>query len=113
MDQSFVSGIGNIYASEILFFSKINPNKKVSLLKEKDFKKIINFSRKVLLNAIKEGGSTIRDFRNSYGEKGNFQKKFKVYEREGLSCKRLKCYGKIQKKNISMRSTYYCNICQK
>ena len=113
LDQNFVSGIGNIYASEILFFCEINPIKKASLLKKKDCKKIIIFSKKVLLSAIKKGGSTIRDFKNISGKKGNFQKKFKVYEREGLKCKRSKCEGVIQKKIISMRSTFYCNICQK
>jgi formamidopyrimidine-DNA glycosylase len=112
LDQNFVSGIGNIYASEILFLSKINPNKKAYLIKKKDCKKILTNSKKVLRNAIKKGGSTIRDFRNTLGKKGNFQKNFKVYERNGLSCKRLRCNGIIQKKNISNRSTFFCNICQ-
>ena len=83
------------------------------MLKKKECKKIITYSKKVLLIAIKKGGSTIRDFKNISGKKGNFQKKFKVYEREGLKCKRSKCGGVIQKKTISMRSTFYCNICQK
>ncbi len=113
LDQYFVSGIGNIYASEILFLCKINPSKKVSKLKKKDCQKIINFSKKVLLHAIKKGGSTIRDFKSTSGKKGNFQNKFKVYERGGLKCKRAECEGTIKKKTISMRSTFYCNICQK
>ena len=112
LDQNFVSGIGNIYANEILFLSKINPNKKASLLKKKHCKKIIINSRKVLLNAIKEGGSSIRDFKNTSGKKGNYQKNLKVYERNGLICKRYGCRGVIQKKNISKRSTFFCNICQ-
>ena len=113
LDQKFVSGIGNIYASEILFLSKIKPDKKVSLLKKKDCKNIIINSQKVLKNAIKKGGSSIRDFKNISGIKGNFQKDFKVYEREKLNCKRLKCNGSIQKKTISNRSTFFCNTCQK
>ena len=113
LDQKFVSGIGNIYANEILFLSKINPDKKVCLLKKNECKKIIDNSRKVLTEAIKKGGSSIKDFRNISGQKGGFQKDFKVYERHGLNCKRLKCRGKIQKKNISNRSTFFCNICQK
>ena len=113
LDQNFVSGIGNIYASEILFLSKIKPNKKAYLLKKNDYKKILENSKKVLFNAIKKGGSSIRDFKNTTGKKGSFQKKFKVYEREGFKCKRLKCIGIIKKKVISNRSTYYCNICQK
>ena len=70
MDQKFVSGIGNIYASEILFLSKINPKKKAYLLKKNDCKKLIINSKKVLSKAIKEGGSSIRDFKNTYGTKG-------------------------------------------
>ena len=113
LDQKFVSGIGNIYASEILFLCKINPNKKVCSLKEKDCKNIIINSQKVLSNAIKKGGSSIKDFKNISGIKGNFQKEFKVYEREKLNCKRPKCEGIIQKKTISNRSTFFCNTCQK
>jgi len=113
IDQNFVSGIGNIYANEILFLSKINPEKKVYLLKENDCKKLMLNSRKILINAIKKGGSSIRDFKNTLGKSGGFQKNFKVYERTGLICKALKCKGIIQKKVISNRSTFFCNICQK
>tara|TARA_B100000900_G_C20427137_1_gene653421 strand:- start:10 stop:873 length:864 start_codon:yes stop_codon:yes gene_type:complete len=112
LDQNFVSGIGNIYANEILFLSKIDPNKKARTLKNIECKKIIANSRKVLLNAIKQGGSSIRDFKDTYGNSGNFQKNFKVYERAGLSCKRHRCNGIIKKKIISMRSTFLCDICQ-
>ena len=113
LDQNFVSGIGNIYASEILFLSSINPNKKGFLLKKKDLKKIIINSKKVLSIAIKKGGSSVRDFKNIYGKKGSFQKEFNVYEREGQNCKKIKCYGIIKKKIISNRSTFFCNFCQK
>ena len=112
LDQSFVSGIGNIYASEILFLSKINPKKKAHILKKEECQKIIINSKKVLTKAIEKGGSSIRDFKNTSGKKGNFQKDFKVYERNGLSCKRFRCRGIIQKKTISNRSTFFCNICQ-
>ena len=74
---------------------------------------IMIYSKKVLNDAIKKGGSSIRDFKNTSGKKGNFQKDFNVYERNGLSCKRFKCNGTIQKRIISNRSTYFCNICQK
>ena len=113
LDQSFVSGIGNIYASEILFLSKIDPSKKGGLFNEKDCKKILDNSKKVLLRAIYKGGSSIRDFKNTLGTKGSFQKEFKVYDREGLRCKRSKCKGIIKKKNISNRSSFFCNTCQK
>ena len=113
LDQKFVSGIGNIYASEILFFCKINPKTLAMKLSKKDCKNIINFSKRILNKAIKRGGSSIRDFKNISGKIGNFQKEFKVYKRENLNCSRNKCIGKIKKIFISNRSTFFCNICQK
>ena len=113
LDQNFVSGIGNIYASEILFLSKINPSKKVYLINKNQCKKIIFCARKVLLEAIKKGGSSIRNFRNTSGIGGNFQKDFNVYQREGLACKTNGCTDLIKKNIISKRSTFFCNTCQK
>ena len=113
IDQKFVSGIGNIYASEILFLSKINPKTYAMKLSKEECKKIIIFSKNILNKAIQKGGSSIRDFKNTLGESGNFQKEFKVYQRENLNCVRYKCAGKIKKIFISNRSTFFCNICQK
>ena len=113
LDQKFVSGIGNIYASEILFLCKINPKKEAFKLTKKEGKKIISFSKIVLNKAIKKGGSSIRDFKNILGENGNYQKEFKVYQKESGNCPRNKCKGKIKKIVLAKRSTFYCNICQK
>ena len=113
LDQKFVSGIGNIYASEILFLSRINPRTHAMKLSKVDCKKIILFSKRVLNKAIKKGGSSIRDFKNTSGKSGSFQKEFNVYQRENLNCLRNKCNGKIKKIFISNRSTFFCNICQK
>ena len=113
LDQNFVSGIGNIYASEILYLSKIKPSKKGRYLKKEECKKLENNSKIILLEAIRKGGSSIRNFKNIVGKKGNFQKNFKVYQREGLKCKRYNCSGIIRKKNISNRSSFFCNSCQK
>ena len=96
-----------------MFLSKINPNKKAKLINNIERRKFIFFSKKVLFDEIKKGGSSIRDFKNISGIKGEFQKKFNVYQREGLKCKRTKCKGTILKKNISKRSTFFCNSCQK
>ena len=85
----------------------------MSSLHKIDYKKIAYNSRKVLSDAINFGGSSIRDFKNISGEKGNFQKNFKVYQREGRKCKRHKCKGIILRKIISNRSTFFCNSCQK
>ena len=113
LDQKFVSGIGNIYASEILYLSKINPLLSAKYLKKNHCKNIVVNSRKILKNAIREGGSTIRDFKNTKGDKGNFQKEFKVYGREKQNCKRSNCSGTINKIIQSNRSTFLCEICQK
>ena len=113
LDQKFVSGIGNIYASEILFLSKINPFKKASLLNKKERKKIILNSKKILLKAISKGGSSIRNFKDTSGLKGGFQNEFKVYQQEGKKCKNSGCYDVIKKKIISNRSTFFCDSCQK
>ena len=113
LDQKFVSGIGNIYSNEILFYCKINPFKQAKKLNKKDIEKIKYFSKFILNKAIKKGGSSIRDFKNVKGKTGNYQKEFKVYNRESSNCLDKSCSGKIIKKNISNRSTFFCNSCQK
>ena len=113
LDQKFVSGIGNIYASEILYLSKINPSLSAKNLKKNHCKNIVINSRKILQNAIRKGGSTIRDFKNTKGDQGNFQKEFKVYGRDKQNCKRPSCSGRINKITQSNRSTFLCEICQK
>ena len=113
LDQKFVSGIGNIYACEILFLSKINPFKQVKLLSKKECKKIILNSKKILLRAIKKGGSSIRNFQDTSGTLGGYQKEFKVYQQEGNKCKTTGCLSIIKKKIISNRSTFFCDSCQK
>ena len=113
LDQKFVSGIGNIYSNEILFYCKINPFKQAKKLNKKDIEKIKYFSKFILNRAIKKGGSSIKDFKNTKGKKGNYQNEFKVYQRENLNCIKKDCNGKIKKRFISKRSTFFCNSCQK
>ena len=113
LDQYFVSGIGNIYANEILFYSKINPFKIAKKLSSKEIKKLIKYSKLVLNLAIKFGGSSIRDFKNAKGISGSFQNKFKVYDRENKYCLKKNCKGKIIKMFISNRSSFFCKSCQK
>ena len=103
----------SIYASEILFASKINPFKKAKRLNKNECLNIILNSKKILEQAINKGGSSIRDFKNISGNKGNFQKEFKVYQQEGADCKRTNCKGIIKKKITSNRSTFFCVSCQK
>ena len=113
MDQKFVSGLGNIYANEILFLSKVKPSRKVKNLKEFELKKIINFTKEVLKNAIELGGSSIKDFSSSNGKKGSFQQHFNVYGKKGATCSNTTCKSIIGKSSISNRSTFFCNNCQK
>ena len=112
MDQTFVSGLGNIYVNEALFLSKIHPLRQCSNLERKSIKNLIYNIRKVLKIAINQGGSSIKDFKNVYGKSGNFQQFFNVYGQENKNCSRISCKGKIKKILISNRSSFYCNICQ-
>ena len=113
LDQKLISGIGNIYANEILFYCKINPLKPGNQLSLEEFKKIELNSKKVLKKAIMLGGSSIRDFKNSEGKTGTFQNKFKAYNKENTNCPNINCDSKITKIFISNRSTFYCKKCQK
>ena len=113
MDQKFLSGLGNIYVNEILFFSSVKPSKKIKKLSIDEIKKIIKFTKKVILKAIILGGSSIRDFSSSSGKKGSYQQHFSVYGKKGEKCIKKNCKGIINKIVISNRSTFYCAKCQK
>ena len=111
LDQSIIVGIGNIYADEILFLSKINPHTKGKDLTEKNLKDIIENTKKVLEKAIKEGGTTIRSYTSEEGVTGLFQNDLNVHMKENEPC--LVCKTKIKKDKIGGRSSYYCSNCQK
>ena len=113
MDQKCVSGLGNIYVNEILFLSRIKPARKATKLKNFEIKKIIKFSKKILKNSIKLGGSTIKDFSSENGKKGVFQQYFKVYGRENQECSNVDCNLRIIRTVISNRATFLCKKCQK
>jgi len=113
MDQKFLSGLGNIYVNEILFLSSIKPTRPVSKLKDAEIKKIIINTKNVLKKAISFGGSSIKNFSNSMGKKGNYQEHFNVYGKQGYKCPNLGCSGIIKKINISNRSSLFCKNCQK
>jgi formamidopyrimidine-DNA glycosylase len=113
MDQTFVSGLGNIYVNEVLFLSKVNPLKICNNLKTNEIRSLIQNIKKTLRLSILKGGSSIRDFKNSFGKDGIFQQFFHVYGKENMNCSRISCKGKIKKIIISNRSSFYCNKCQK
>ena len=113
LDHKFISGIGNIYASEILNKSKINPLKSSGKITKNEIRKIIFYTKRVLNYSIKRGGTTINNFLSIKGTKGSYQKEFRAYNRENKKCKNISCKGTIIRLNISNRSTYKCNFCQK
>ena len=112
MNQKFVSGIGNIYANEILYYCKLRPAKTVNQLSKKNILNIILQTRKVLNKAIILGGSSIRDFKKTDGVLGSFQQNFKVYGKSKAQCPSNSCDGYIQKILVSSRSAFYCPKCQ-
>jgi formamidopyrimidine-DNA glycosylase len=110
LDQNIIVGIGNIYADEILFLSKINPLKRSSLLDDAELDSIIKNTRYVLSEAIKAGGTTIRSYTSSEGVHGMFQQSLLVHNRLN-NCD--VCGEKIIKIRVGGRGTYYCPSCQK
>lgn len=111
LDQSIIVGIGNIYADEILFLSKINPLKKCNLINNKEANDIIKYTREVLEKAIKMGGTTIRTYSSVDGVHGLFQQELLVHGKDKGLCP--VCNSKIDKIKVGGRGTYYCHICQK
>ena len=112
MDQTFISGLGNIYVNECLFISRIHPLRECNRLKNKEISNLIYNLKKILKSSISKGGSSIRDFKNMFGKKGTFQQFFHVYGKENQNCSRISCNDKIKKILISNRSTFYCQNCQ-
>lgn len=111
LDQSQVCGIGNIYANEILFYSKINPSRTIDSLNNKEKKDLFENISKVLLKAISLGGSSISDYVHSDGTRGQMQEHYYVYGRKDENC--LVCADIIKTIKQNGRSTFYCASCQK
>jgi len=110
LDQSLISGIGNIYADEILFASKILPTRASNTLTLNDIETIITNAKVVLNKAIENHGTTIQSF-SSLGHIGNNQNYLLVHTKEGLPCPI--CGNIIKKTKVASRGTYYCEKCQK
>jgi len=111
LNQNIISGIGNIYCSEILFLSKIHPNTKVMNLNNDEWEKIFTSIKKILKSAVKNNGTTLDDltYYLPYGEFGKNQNFLHIYQKE--FCKI--CKSKIDKIYIDKRSSYFCGKCQK
>lgn len=110
LDQNIIVGIGNIYADEILFLSKINPLKKCNLITKKEAENIIKYTKKVLEAAIEKGGTTIRTYSSVDGVHGLFQNELFVHGKDKNNCPI--CNTKIEKIKVGGRGTYYCPKCQ-
>ena len=111
LDQSFVAGIGNIYADEICFRSGIRPETLVSRISKKRWQMIVDNTVAVLKEAIEHGGSTIRSYTSSLGVTGLFQLHIDVYGREGQPCH--VCGTAIKKVRHGQRGTHFCPMCQR
>ena len=111
LNQSIITGIGNIYADEILFKSRINPLKKGSEISINESNSIIKYTRDILKEAIKLGGTTIKSYESSRGVHGKFQHNLLVHNHKGELCKI--CNSIIIKIKVNGRGTYYCSKCQK
>lgn len=111
MDNKLVVGVGNIYANESLFDAGISPLKPANKLKKEEIITLLNSVKKIIKNAIELGGSSIKDYVNSDGKKGGFQKTFKVYGKADIKC--VNCDEKIVRIVQNQRSTFYCKTCQK
>jgi formamidopyrimidine-DNA glycosylase len=111
MDQKALAGIGNIYACEILYRAGIHPERIAATLSEDEWEKIFGHAKEILKVAIKKRGTSISDWRDLFGLKGQNQHELKVYGQEGSLC--LICGGKICRIKQGGRSTFYCPGCQK
>ncbi|MDD3607754.1 MAG: bifunctional DNA-formamidopyrimidine glycosylase/DNA-(apurinic or apyrimidinic site) lyase [Candidatus Moranbacteria bacterium] len=113
MDQRLIAGIGNIYANEILFGSGIDPRRRAGEIKQKEVVKLYRQIKTILKKAIEMRGTSDSDYRDTDGAPGGFQKILKVYNREGMKCKRKGCRGYIKRIKLGQRSAFYCEECQK
>jgi formamidopyrimidine-DNA glycosylase len=111
MDAAVVVGVGNIYASEALFRAGILPKTPAKRISKPRLAKLVSVIREVLTDAIKEGGTTLRDFLQSDGNPGYFKQRLFVYERKGEPCRA--CGTPIRHAVLGQRSTYWCPACQK
>jgi formamidopyrimidine-DNA glycosylase len=112
LDQRLIAGLGNIYVCEALWRAKISPKRRASRVKPDEIATLVTAIKAVLRDALKAGGSSLRDHKRTDGELGYFQKSFAVYDRKNQLCHR-KDGGVIKRIVQSGRSSFYCHVCQK
>jgi len=115
LDQSFVAGVGNIYADEALFEARLDPRRRSRTLLEDEISKLWKAVRRVIEAGVKNGGTSLGDGQGNYvdlnGEAGGHREKVKVYGRAGQPC--VICKQKLHKTQIAQRTTVFCSNCQK
>lgn len=112
LDQRLIAGLGNIYVCEALWRAKISPRRRASRVKPDEIAPLVTAIKEVLEDAVKAGGSSLRDHKQVHGELGYFQHHFAVYDRKGKFCHR-QDDGVITRIVQSGRSSFYCPMCQK
>jgi len=110
MDQRRITGIGNIYACEILHQARMDPWRRVNTLSPDEWKEIAEATQQILNRAVACRGTSVSDWRDLFGKEGEYQNHLRVYSREGAGCYR--CREEIKRKKLSGRGTYYCPTCQ-
>ena len=113
MNQKYIVGVGNIYASEALFMSGIHPSRLGKDITKRDCEKLVRAIKSVLKKSIRLGGSSINDHTMVSGKMGYFQNKLHVYGREGSKCAKRSCQSLIIRIVIAQRSSFYCSECQR
>lgn len=111
LDGRILAGIGNIYACEILFAARLHPATPAGRLSRQDWARVLKETRRILREAIRQGGTTVSNYLNSRGEAGLFQVRLLVYGKEGEPCRR--CGASIVRLVQAGRSTFFCPVCQK
>ena len=111
MNSHVVVGVGNIYACESLFLSGINPKRKAGSLSKTRYTSLVENIKNTLIAAIKQGGTTLKDFTREDGQPGYFAQKLNVYGKQDVAC--IRCLRPIKRITQQQRSTFYCSACQK
>ncbi|EGQ7700392.1 bifunctional DNA-formamidopyrimidine glycosylase/DNA-(apurinic or apyrimidinic site) lyase [Vibrio vulnificus] len=110
MDNKIVVGVGNIYASESLFRSRILPTRATMSLSAEEWQRLVSHIKQTLQTAIEQGGTTLKDFSQADGKPGYFAQELQVYGKAGEPCP--ECGEAIQEQKIGQRNTFYCSYCQ-
>jgi formamidopyrimidine-DNA glycosylase len=113
LDQRVIAGLGNIYVCEALFRAHISPKRTAASVSPKRLPALVTAIKTVLAEAIKAGGSSLRDYAKADGALGEFQHRFVAYDRAGSACVTPGCKGKVKRIVQAGRSTFYCPVCQR